>query len=55
MELGEALEIVYHLANKTALDIENVKDDAILEKVAQRQGEALDIVHDYIVNHHKED
>ena len=52
MELGEALEIVYELANENALDYDDTAGHTELDAEAARQQEALKIVHDHIVNEH---
>lgn len=51
MELGKALEIVYKLAEEKIVDTfdEGFKDEA------RKQAEALDVVHDHIVNEFGED
>lgn len=44
----EALQTVYELAEGNVLDFD---DDEELAKQAERQKQALDVIHDYIVNH----
>ena len=50
MEIGEALEIVYELANECALDPKTELRNPRLMKEITRQQEALTMVHDLIVN-----
>jgi hypothetical protein len=54
MELGQALEIVWDLANQNALET-NERDAPELVELAKQQELALAVVHDFIVNHFEED
>lgn len=52
MDLGNAFEIVYSLAEENALDANSMEcqTDGILLAQAKLQEEALKIVHDFVVN-----
>jgi len=50
MTVEDALEIVYDLALGNALDHKFLGDDHPLYKEAQRQQEALNTVHDFLLN-----
>lgn len=55
MEVGEALEIVYQLADQNSISSEDAAGDEELQAEAERQQDALNTVHDLIVNHYGRD
>lgn len=51
MDRATALQIVYDLANENKLEEQEIiQDEFVLRPIANSQQEALDIVHDIIVN-----
>lgn len=53
MKLGEALEIVYELAQANVIDESETSPELVAER--GRQQAALDTVHDFVVNNIDED
>ena len=53
MKMGEALDIVYQLAEQNVLEVGGSDKDGLL-KMARKQRRALDMVHDLIVNEYEE-
>lgn len=54
MKMSEALDIVYQLAEQNVLEI-GPSDSQGLQAEADKQNEALNMVHDLIVNQFEED
>ncbi len=52
MDIAEAMEIVYQLAQDNALEPDDPEViECELEDMAKEQQQALDLVHDFVINH----